>query len=74
MQDQEGGAMGGSFKCPGCGETTWGALHHCPKCGAPLTRKCPACGGTWRYIHADAYRFCPSCGTRVEPATVGTPG
>jgi predicted RNA-binding Zn-ribbon protein involved in translation (DUF1610 family) len=59
--------MAGSFKCPACGETTWGALLHCPKCGEPLNRKCPGCGGTWRYIYADNYQFCPSCGTRVEP-------
>ena len=60
--------MGGSFKCPGCGETTWGALDCCPKCGEPLTRKCSGCGETWRYIYAGDYRYCPSCGTRVEPA------
>jgi len=63
--------MVGSFKCPGCGETTWGALKHCPKCGEPLTRQCPECGGTWRYIYEDDYKFCPSCGARVEPARLG---
>jgi predicted RNA-binding Zn-ribbon protein involved in translation (DUF1610 family) len=60
--------MGGSFKCPGCGETTWGALDCCPKCGETLNRKCSGCGETWRYIYAGDYRYCPSCGTRVEPA------
>ncbi|MBI4240407.1 MAG: zinc ribbon domain-containing protein [Candidatus Rokubacteria bacterium] len=58
----------GAFKCPGCGETTWGALKYCPKCGEPLTRQCPECGGTWRYIYEDDYTFCPGCGARVERA------
>ena len=57
------------FKCPTCGETIWGALAYCPKCGEPLNRKCPGCGGTWRYIYTDDYEFCPSYGTRVKPAT-----
>ena len=60
--------MVGAFKCPGCGETTWGALKYCPKCGEPLTRQCPECGGTWRYIYEDDYTFCPGCGARVERA------
>lgn len=55
----------GSFQCPGCGETTWGALRHCPKCGEGLTRKCPTCGVTWRYIYDKDYRYCPSCGSSV---------
>jgi DNA-directed RNA polymerase subunit RPC12/RpoP len=59
--------MGGAFKCPGCGETTWGALDCCPKCGESIFRKCSACGRTWRYIYRDEYQFCPTCGTRVEP-------
>ncbi len=63
--------MVGVFKCPGCGETTWGALKHCPKCGEPLTRQCPECGGTWRYIYEDDYRFCPACGARVEKTGLG---
>ena len=63
--------MVGAFRCPGCGETTWGALKHCPKCGEPLTRQCPECGGTWRYIYEDDYKFCPACGARVEPVRLG---
>ena len=63
--------MGGSFKCPGCGETTWGALKHCPKCRESLDRQCSECGKTWRYVYEDDYRFCPSCGARVEWARMG---
>lgn len=55
----------GPFKCPGCGATTWGDLKYCPKCGEPLIRTCPECGGTWRYIFDDDYRYCPSCGAKV---------
>ncbi|MFN3476577.1 MAG: double zinc ribbon domain-containing protein [Candidatus Methylomirabilales bacterium] len=55
----------GAFKCPGCGTTTLGNLKCCPKCGEPLTRTCPDCGGTWRYIYDDDYQYCPSCGAHV---------
>lgn len=59
--------MAGAFKCPGCGKTTWGAQDCCPKCGESLSRKCSACGRTWwRYIYADEYQFCPTCGTKAE--------
>lgn len=57
--------MEGAFKCPECGATTWGALKHCPKCGAALTRRCPDCGGTWRYIYDQDYQYCPACGARA---------
>ena len=69
--EREVKVMVGSFKCPGCGETTWGALKHCPKCGEPLDRQCPGCGKAWRYFYEDDYRFCSSCGARVEWARMG---
>ncbi|MEK7329286.1 MAG: hypothetical protein AAB113_00645 [Candidatus Eisenbacteria bacterium] len=57
--------MEGAFKCPNCGATTWGALKCCPKCGEALTRRCPDCGVTWRYIYDGDYQYCPACGARA---------
>lgn len=59
--------MEGAFKCPGCGEATWGALQHCPKCGMALTRRCPECGVKWRYIFGRDYQYCPACGAEYQP-------
>jgi len=56
----------GPFKCPRCGETTWGALDYCQECGQYLYKESPKCGNQWRYMFERT--FCPNCGTKVEQA------
>ena len=52
------------FKCPKCKIVTWGNLKYCIDCGQALTIICAKCGCSWRYIYN--YKYCPSCGTKVE--------
>ena len=42
----------GSFKCPRCGATTWGALDYCSECGMYLYKECPKCGKPMKYTIA----------------------
>jgi len=57
--------MDGTFKCPGCKTTTWGNLKHCANCGQDLDITCSGCGWSCRYMYADTYKYCPSCGTKM---------
>ena len=52
------------FRCPKCKEATWGGLKYCPHCGESLIISCSGCEASWRYLYE--YKFCPSCGIKVE--------
>jgi predicted RNA-binding Zn-ribbon protein involved in translation (DUF1610 family) len=52
-----------SFKCPKCGNTTWGDLENCPRRGESLVVRCDQCGASWRYFYD--YKYCPHCGAKV---------
>ena len=64
--------MEGTFKCPGCKATTWGNLKYCANCGQSLNIICSECGWNCRYIHADTYNHCPSCGAKMGEEKVKT--
>ena len=57
-----------TFRCPTCGETTWGNLKFCPGCGESLSKECPKCGVTWRYFYN--YTYCPECGAKTSGGLV----
>ena len=61
-----------AFKCPNCGETTWGNLKFCQECGQKLDRECSKCGATWRYFYE--YPYCPECGTKTHGGFVKKEG
>lgn len=61
-------ARTGPFRCPGCKKATWGDMKHCPNCGHALVIECSSCGASWRYLYD--YKFCPTCGTKVETGKV----
>jgi rRNA maturation endonuclease Nob1 len=58
-----------AFKCPGCGNATWGNLKYCPICGQSLDIKCPDCGYSQRYMYAVNHSFCPDCGAKLNTKT-----
>lgn len=58
------GPKEGPFRCPRCGAVTWGQLQYCKECGMYLNIECTGCDAYWRYYYD--YKYCPSCGTKVE--------
>ena len=52
----------GGLVCSTCGQVLRSTSRFCDRCGTPLSRRCPACGGLVRSATA---RFCDECGTSL---------